>query len=83
MTSYLLTHWQPVAVLVLGPLMLGFYYYLHLKKKQSVLPWIARNIFRNENMIPSAESLFNVLSSFLFMFGLIWVIVAIFYLANG
>ena len=81
--AYLVTHWQPIAVLLIGVLILGLYYYLHINKKQRIVPWIAKHIFRNENMTFSAESLFNVVTSFLFMIGGIWVIVGMFHLSNG
>lgn len=83
MISYLTTHWQPIVALLAGLLILFVYYFLHFKVKNKAVMWIAKNIFRSENMTPSAEDLFNVITSFLFMFGGIWVIVAIFYLANG
>jgi len=83
MTFYLITHWQPISGLFIGLLMLALYYYLHFKAKDRVAFWIAKHIFRNQNRIASAGDLFNVVTSFLFMFGGIWVIVAIYYLSNG
>lgn len=83
MISYLITYWQPISGFLIGSLMLVLYYFLHVKLKGKITLWIAKNIFRNENMTPSAEDLFKVITSFLFMFGAIMVIVAIYYISNG
>ena len=64
--------------------MLTLYYYLQIRKKKQIVSWIAKYIFRSQFMSEkSAESLFNVITSFLFMAGGIWVVVAIYYLTNG
>jgi hypothetical protein len=81
--NYLITHWQPVIALLVGLVVLALYYYLQVRSKVYILRWIAKSIFRNQNMLPSAESMFNVATSFLFMVGGIWVIVAIYYLSSG
>ena len=77
------THWQSIASLFIGILVLFSYYYLHIKNKRFILPWIARNILRNANMIPSAESIFNAVSGFFFLFGIILIVMTVYYLANG
>jgi hypothetical protein len=81
--TYLVAHWQPIAVFLIGIAILGIYYFLHFRKKQIIVPWIAKYMLRNQNMVPSAEGLFNVVTSFIFLVGGIWIIVAIFYLSNG
>ena len=81
--NYLISHWQPVVGLFIGIIMLILYFYLHVRMKHYCLRLIAKYVFRNENMIPSAESAFNVATSFLFMFGGVWVVLALYYLANG
>ncbi len=82
MISSLLTYGQPISGLIIGFLVLAFYGYLFLNKKQHVLPWIAKNIFRNPNMIPSAEDLFNVASSFIVVFALLWIGLAVYHLMS-
>jgi hypothetical protein len=43
-----------------------------------------KKIFRNQFMAEkSAESLLSVVTSFLFMIGGIWIVVAIYYLSNS
>ena len=81
--SYLVHNWQPVTGLLLGGLILGFYYYLQIKWKGCIVPWIARHVFRNPNMVASATSFFNVVSSFVFLVGGIWIVAALYYLGNG
>ncbi len=82
--NYLITEWQPIAGIFLGLLMLTFYYYLQIGKKAQIVKWIAKNIFRNQFMAEkSAESALNVVTSFLFMIGGIWIVVAIYYLSNS
>ena len=82
--NYLITEWQPIAGIFLGLLMLTFYYYLQISKKAQIVTWIAKNIFRNQFMAEkSAESALNVVTSFLFMIGGIWIVVAIYYLSNS
>ena len=81
--NYLILHWQPVSGIFIGALMLAFYYYLQITVKRQITSLIAKHIFRNQNMVPSAEDLFSVVTSFLFMFGGIMIVVAIYYLSNG
>jgi hypothetical protein len=81
--NYLLILSQPVVLVFEGLLVLGVYYYLQLSRKSYLVRWIARSIFRNHHMLPSAQSLFNVMASFLFVLGGIWIIMAIYYLSNG
>jgi len=81
--SYLVHNWQPATGLLLGGLILGFYYYLHIKWKGHIVPWIAQHVFRNQNMMVSATSFFNVVSSFVFLLGGIWIVTALYYLGNG
>ena len=81
--NYLTSHWQPVAGLFIGVIIITSYFYLHARMKHYCLPLIAKYVFRDENMIPSAEGAFNVATSYLFMFGGIWIVIALYYLANG
>ena len=67
----------------LGALMLVIYYYLQVRRKKQCVRWIMQHVFRSEYMIASAESLFNVVTSFLFMIGGVWIIVGIYYLSSA
>jgi hypothetical protein len=82
--TYLFTRWQPIVVLTMGIVILTLYYYLQLNKKKHIIPWMAKYIFRNQFLSEkSAESLFNVITSFLFTIGGIWAIVGIYFLSKG
>jgi hypothetical protein len=80
--NHLISHWQPVVVLFLGGAVVTFYYYLHTRLKQQCVAWIAKHIFRNENAIPSGENAFNVTTSYILMFGGMFIVLALYYLAN-
>ena len=82
LANYLISHWQPVVGLFVGITIALFYFFLHTRVKHYCLTLIAKHIFRDENMIPSAESAFNVATSYLFMFGGLWIVLALYYLAN-
>jgi hypothetical protein len=77
-----MTYWQPLSGLVLGSVFIVLYFILFASRNKTIVPWIAKHIFRNENMTPSAESLFRVVISYLFMFGGIIVILALLYLTH-
>jgi hypothetical protein len=76
-------YWQPIVGMGLGALMLVLYYYLRVRRKGECVRWIAQHVFGSEYKITSAESLFNVVTSFLFMIGGVWIIVGIYYLSNA
>lgn len=78
--DYLVTYWQPLSGFVLGVLIVGAYFYLYAKRNEKIVSWIARNIFRDPNMIPSADSAFKVATSFMLMFGGLMIILALLYL---
>ena len=81
-TSYFITYWQPLSGLILGALIIALYLYLYLNRDKKIVPWIARYIFRNQNMTPSADSLFKVAGSYLLMFGGLVIILALLYLTH-
>ena len=83
MYTYITKFWAPITVLIAGLILVSFFIYLHLKLKPRIVKWIAKYIFRNENMVPSAEGVFNVATSFVAMIGGLWIILAIYYLSNG
>jgi predicted PurR-regulated permease PerM len=82
--SYLRAHWPPLVGLLIGSLIVAFFLYLHLRQKRNIVRWIARYVFRNQIMSDrSAESLFNVVTSFIAGVGGLWIILALYYLTNG
>lgn len=63
--------------------MLVFFFYLNTYGKKSLIRWVAKNVFRNQMMSEkSAESLITVVTSFIFVIGGLWVILAILFLTN-
>jgi hypothetical protein len=80
--SYLITYWQPISGLFIGAFMVIAYLYLYTSKAKRIIPWMAKYIFRNQIFAErSAESLFNVVTSFLFMGGGLLIILAIYFLS--
>jgi hypothetical protein len=80
--SYLITYWQPIFGLGIGTLMVAAYLYLHLNRNKRIIPWMAKHLFRSQMFAErSAEGLFNVVTSFLFMAGGLLVILAIYFLS--
>jgi hypothetical protein len=82
MGQYLLTYWQPILGLIIGIAMIALYLYLYNNRNKKIVPWIAKSLFKNQNMGPSADSLLKVVSSFLFMVGGLMVIFALLYLTH-
>ena len=82
MINYFLYYWQPLTVLLIGVLCIFFFIYLHVYQKKRIVHWMAKYIFRNEHMIPSATDAFNVVTSFIVTIGGLWVILSLFYLVN-
>ena len=81
---WLSTHWQPVSGLFIGSAIVALYFYLYAIRRKRMVPWIAKHVFRDQFMSKvSADSLFKVVTSFLFMIGGIVVIVALYYLTNS
>ena len=80
MNTYLETYWQPLLGLAIGVLLIAFYIYLYINRNEKVIPWIAKNIFRNGNMTVSAESLFKVGGSYILMFAGLMIIIALLFL---
>ena len=82
--QYLTAHWQPITGLIVGVLIEALYFYLYFTKDKRIVPWIAKFIFRNQFMSEkSADSLFKVVTSYLFMFGGLWIVLAIYFLTNS
>lgn len=78
--EYILTYWQPLTGLLLGVLLVILYFYLYLNRNEKVVPWIAKHIFRNPHMTPSADDAYKVATSYLLTFGGLLIIVALLYL---
>lgn len=83
MITYLITNGQPIIGLLAGASILVAYYYMHLRMKPGLVSWLATNIFRNPAMTFSAESLFNVLSSFMVTIGGMLIILALLFLSQS
>ena len=71
-----------ISGLVLGIFIVGVYFCLYAKRNKKIVQWIARNIFRDPNMTPSADSAFKVATSFMLMFGGLIIILAFLYLTH-
>ena len=70
--------------LLIGVAVVSVYFCLKLTRHKTAIPFIAKYVFRNQPMsVTSAEKLFNVVTSYVFAIGGIWIIAALFYLANG
>lgn len=78
--EYLLTYWQPLAGLLLGVLLVTLYFYLYLNRNERAVPWIAKYIFRNQHMTPSADDAYKAATSYLLAFGSLLIIIALLYL---
>jgi hypothetical protein len=84
LATYIAEHWQPLFGLCIGVALISIYLYLYATKHCLVIPLIARYVFGNApSSIRSAEGLFNVLTSYVFVIGGIWIVLALFYLTNG
>ena len=84
LSHYLYTYWAPLLVLVAGSVLITLFLFIHLLKKQEIIRWMAKYIFRNQIMAEkSAEGLFNVATSFVVTVGGLWISLAIYYLTNG
>ncbi len=80
-TSYIIKYWQPLSGLVIGLLLIILFCLLYTRWRKTPVEWIAKHIFRNQLMSEkSATGLFNVIISFIFMIGGLWVILALVYL---
>jgi hypothetical protein len=81
--TYVIVRWQPIFGLVLGILILVFFFYLRVKKQPQIVQLIAKYIFRNQFMAEkSAEGLFQFVTSFLLPIAAIFIGLAILYLEN-
>ncbi len=81
--QYVATYWQPLLILLMGVGLLTFVGYINWYKqtKQSVVGWVARQVFRNGfRSDVSADNLFMTITSFLLALGGIWIVVAVLYL---
>jgi hypothetical protein len=79
--TYISVFWAPLLFLVAGCGMVGLFLYLHMSKKRNAIAWLAKYVFRSQMMNErSAESLFNVASSFVVMIGGIWILMALYVL---
>ena len=77
-------YWPSLVVLAGGILFVGFFLYLNVFKKQKIVGWLAKHVFRNQLMSEkSAENLLMTATSFLLMIGGLWIILALYYLVNG
>ena len=77
-------NWQPLSGLLIGVALIALYLYLYLTRHKTFIPLIARHVFRNQLMSEqSAESLFNVVTSYMFVIGGVLIILALFYLTNS
>jgi hypothetical protein len=80
---YLVTYWQPLSGLLIGLSMVAPYVYLYVNRSKTIVPWIAKDIFRDQMMSEkSADSVFKVVTSFLGMFGGLITILALLYLTH-
>lgn len=81
LTSYLIKNWQPIFGLILGLLFIVLFCLLYTRWRKASVQWIAKHIFRNQLMSEkSANSLYNVLISFIPVVGVIWAVLALVYL---
>ena len=79
--SYLLKNWQAIFGLIIGLLLMILFCLLYNRWRKAPIQWIAKHIFRNQLMSEkSAESLFNVITSFVFLIGMLWIVLALVYL---
>jgi hypothetical protein len=82
-SRYIDANWQPLSGLCIGVALMSVYFYIYLTRHRLAIPIIAKHVFRSQQMSErSAEGLFNVLTSYIFAIGGIWIIAALFYLAN-
>jgi hypothetical protein len=79
--AYIIEYWQPLSGLIIGLLLVVLFCLLYTRWRKKPVQWIAKHIFRNQLMSEqSATSLFNVLISFMFTIGGLWIILALMYL---
>lgn len=78
--DYLITYWQPLSGLLIGILVLGLFFILHLRWKKPIIEWVVMKVFRDISYMQSTESFFNVVVSFLFTMGALMIILALMFL---
>ncbi len=79
--TYITEYWAPLSGMLIGLLIVAFFILLKTRWKKKSVQWVARVIFRNQIMSEkSAESLFNVVTSFLLTLGGLWIILALLFL---
>jgi hypothetical protein len=80
------THWQPVAGLCIGVVLLAFVAYINWygTVKADIVHWIGKSVFRNGfRSEASANGLFMVGTSIFLAIGWIWTGLALMYIWNG
>lgn len=80
-TSYIVKFWQPISGLIIGLFLIILFCLLYTRWRKAPVQWIATHIFRSQFMSEkSANSLFNVLISFIPVIGVVWAVLALVYL---
>ena len=78
---YILKYWQPISGLMIGLVLIVLFCFLYTRWRKIPVQWIAKHVFRNQIMSErSADSLFNVVISFIPVIGGIWIVLALLYL---
>jgi hypothetical protein len=79
--QYITKYWAPLSGLIIGSLLIILFCFLYTRWRKAPVKWIAKHIFRDQfKSETSANGLFNVLISFIFTIGGLWVVLALLYL---
>jgi hypothetical protein len=84
--SYIVFEWQPIVVLIVGLIILGFIAWSNWvgSNKAQSIQWILRTIYKSKlEEEVMAEGLFMTATTYLLSIGLICLIIAGIYLSHG
>jgi hypothetical protein len=85
MLTYILVNWQPLIGLITSSVVLVSVGYIQWfgETRPNVVYWIAKYIFRDRyGAVQNADSLFMVATSFIISMAGVWLILAVYFLAD-